>query len=201
MPQEQSSAYKIAYTDMDFMLSDVMRPARLLIEHTKVSTILDKAGIESTIVIFGSARIRPMQSLLKTIAEIEGRITVGDPKAPADLAKTKKLIDLCRHYDEARTFARIVAQHSDGKRLVVMTGGGPGIMEAANRGAHDAGAESIGLNITLPHEQHPNPYVTPEFCFSFHYFSIRKMQFLTRCKALVACPGGFGTFVSLARLQ
>lgn len=197
LPQEQSSAYKIAYMDLDFLESDEMRPVRLQIEHQKVTSILDKQGIESTIVVFGSARIRPLQALLQQIAELEGKITVGDdPDAPLKLAQVKKLIPLTRYYDEARAFARIVAQHSDGKRLVVMTGGGPGIMEAANRGAHDAGADSIGLNITLPHEQHPNPYVTPELCFSFHYFSMRKMHFLTRAKALVACPGGFGTFVS-----
>lgn len=193
--QEMSASYQIAWDDEQFLLSDELRGIRLQLEYQKIDSTLIAHGIESTIVVFGSARIRPLQALLKQIAEIEGRVTIGDPKAPAQLAEVKKLIPLCKYYDEARKFAQIVGQHSDGRRLVVMTGGGPGIMEAANRGAHDAGNDSIGLNITLPHEQHPNPYITPDLCFAFHYFSIRKMHFLLRCKALVACPGGFGTFV------
>ncbi|KAI9030296.1 hypothetical protein DFJ74DRAFT_465008 [Hyaloraphidium curvatum] len=195
--QEKSSTYKIAWHDNDFMTSDEVRPMRLGLEYTKVESVMQSRGIESTVVVFGSARIRPLAEIEARIEELGAMVAAGDDKAVAALETARKLLPLSRHYDEARLLGKLVAQHSDGFRLVVCTGGGPGIMEAANRGAYDAKCESIGLNITLPHEQHPNPYVTPELCFSHHYFAIRKMHFLLRAKALVACPGGFGTFDEL----
>ena len=173
-PQTQSPTYKLAFDDPDFLLRDDMRGLRLQLELTKPEIELQAQNVNSTIVVFGSARAADPSE---------------DPEGP-----------LAKYYAEARLFASLVsaASQSDKSRdYVVVTGGGPGIMEAANRGADDAGAKSIGFNITLPHEQHPNPYVTPELCFQFHYFAIRKMHFLMRARAMVAFPGGFGTMDEL----
>ncbi|WP_294611636.1 TIGR00730 family Rossman fold protein [Roseovarius sp.] len=174
--QTRAPAYRLAFADPDFMLRDELRPVRLQLELLKPEMILNERGIESTVVLFGGARI----------------------PAPADKAsaRTETLANLSRYYDEARKFSRLITEKSMatyGRELVVATGGGPGVMEAGNRGAADAGGSSIGLNIVLPHEQAPNEYVTPGLCFNFHYFAIRKMHFLMRAKAICVFPGGFGT--------
>lgn len=179
-PQTRSPAYRLAFADNDFLCRDELRPVRLQLELLKPEMMLDEAGISSTIVLFGGARI----------------------PAPADKdkARTKTLADLSRFYDEARSFARLMTERSmasGGREDVVVTGGGPGVMEAGNRGAQDAGGQSIGLNIVLPHEQAPNPYVTPSLSFNFHYFAIRKMHFLMRARAICVFPGGFGTLDEL----
>ncbi|PTX58043.1 hypothetical protein C8N43_2719 [Litoreibacter ponti] len=172
-PQTRSPAYALAFTDDDFMCRDELRPVRLQLELLKPELMMNEAGIESTIVLFGGARIpEPSQK---------------------DKARTKTLGELSRFYDEARKFAQLMTERSDGNDNVIVTGGGPGVMEAGSRGAQDAGGRSIGLNIVLPHEQAPNAYVTPELCFNFHYFAIRKMHFLMRARAISVFPGGFGT--------
>ncbi|WP_281708943.1 LOG family protein, partial [Phaeobacter italicus] len=175
-PQTEAPAYRLAFADDDFLCRDELRPVRLQLELLKPQMMLDEHGIESTIVMFGGARI----------------------PAPADKekARTQTLRDLSHFYDEARKFARLMTEKSmanGGKTDVIVTGGGPGVMEAGNRGAIDAGGASIGLNIVLPHEQAPNEYVTPDLCFNFHYFAIRKMHFLMRARAITIFPGGFGT--------
>lgn len=175
-PQTRAPAYRLAFTDDDFMGLDALRPVRLQLELLKPEMGLDAHGITSTIVLFGGARI-------------------PEP-ANKDKARTKTLADLSHFYDEAREFARLMtlkSMESDGHENVIVTGGGPGVMEAGNRGAVDAGGRSIGLNIVLPFEQAPNRYVTPELCFNFHYFGIRKMHFLMRARAVCVFPGGFGT--------
>jgi uncharacterized protein (TIGR00730 family) len=174
--QTRAPAYRLAFADPDFMLRDELRPVRLQLELLKPELILNERGIESTVVLFGGARI-------------------PEPANRAS-ARTKTLADLSRYYDEARKFAKLITEKSMasyGREYVVATGGGPGVMEAGNRGAADAGGSSIGLNIVLPHEQAPNEYVTPGLCFNFHYFAIRKMHFLMRAKAICVFPGGFGT--------
>jgi uncharacterized protein (TIGR00730 family) len=187
-PQTRAPSYRLAFADDDFMLREDLRPVRLQLELLKPELMMNEAGINSTIVLFGGARI-------------------PEPANKAS-ARTKTLADLSRYYDEARRFARIMTERSlatGGTDNVIVTGGGPGVMEAGNRGAADAGGRSIGLNIVLPHEQAPNPYVTPELCFNFHYFGIRKMHFLMRAAAITVFPGGFGTldemFESLTLIQ
>ena len=175
-PQTRAPAYKLAFADEDFLCRDELRSVRLQLELLKPELIMDERGIESTIVLFGGARI-------------------PEP-ANKSSARTKTLADLSKYYDQAREFARVMTEKSMksyGKEDVIVTGGGPGVMEAGNRGAMDAGGASIGLNIVLPHEQAPNEYVTPDLCFNFHYFAIRKIHFLMRAKAICVFPGGFGT--------
>ena len=178
--QTRHPAYKLAFADGDFMLRDDLRPVRLQLELLKPDLLMNERGIQSTIVMFGGARIpRPEH---------------------ADQAATPTLAKLAHYYDEAREFARLMtlrSVQSYGREDVIVTGGGPGVMEAGNRGAKDAGGVSIGLNIVLPHEQAPNTYVTPDLCFNFHYFAIRKMHFLMRAKAITVFPGGFGTLDEL----
>jgi len=179
-PQTQASAYKLAFNDFDFLCREELRPVRLQLELLKPEIMLDEYGVKSTIVLFGGARI-------------------VEP-AKKDQARTKTLADLSRFYDEAREFARLMTLKSmagGGQDDVVVTGGGPGVMEAGNRGAVDAGGVSIGLSIVLPFENTPNEYVTPDLCFNFHYFAIRKMHFLMRAKAICVFPGGFGTMDEL----
>lgn len=179
-PQARSPSYRLAFADPDFLCRDELRPVRLQLELLKPELLMAEYGIESTVVLFGGARI-------------------PEP-AQAATAQTRTLAELSRFYDEAREFARLVterAKRNGNRRDVIVTGGGPGVMEAGNRGAADAGGVSIGLNIVLPHEQAPNGYVTPELCFNFHYFGIRKMHFLLRAKAVAVFPGGFGTFDEL----
>ncbi|GAA6208886.1 TIGR00730 family Rossman fold protein [Cognatishimia sp. WU-CL00825] len=178
--QTRAPQYRLAFADDEFLCRDELRPVRLQLELLKPQMIQDEQGIESTIVMFGGARI-------------------PEP-AKKDTARTKTLADLSSFYDEAREFARLMTEKSKqtgGRENVIVTGGGPGVMEAGNRGAIDADGASIGLNIVLPFEQAPNEYVTPELCFNFHYFAIRKMHFLMRARAICVFPGGFGTMDEL----
>ncbi|MCG6884053.1 MAG: LOG family protein [Silicimonas sp.] len=181
-PQTRSPSYRLAFADPDFLCRDELRPVRLQLELLKPEMLMEEYGIASTIVLFGGARIPS-----------------PDNKASA---RTETLADLSRFYEEARKFARMVTEestrNSDGQREnVIVTGGGPGVMEAGNRGADEAGGVSMGLNIVLPHEQAPNAFVTPDLAFNFHYFAIRKMHFLMRAAAVAIFPGGFGTLDEL----
>ena len=184
-PQTMAPAYRLAFDDKDFLCSEDLRPIRLQLELLKPEMRLSERGIESTVVIFGGARL-------------------PEPGKEAWAAKNdiqKKNLQInARYYKEAQIFARLVSEYSSttyNKEMVVVTGGGTGVMEAGNRGASDAGAPSIGLNVVLPHEQAPNEYITPDLCFNFHYFAIRKMHFLMRAKAVAVFPGGFGTMDEL----
>ncbi len=178
--QTRAPAYRLAFEDRDFMKHEDLRPVRLQLELLKPEMAMNEEGITSTVVLFGGARI-------------------PEPDKRAE-ARTETLAGLADYYDEARKFAAIASRESmarGGGEYVVVTGGGPGVMEAGNRGAQDVGARSIGLNIVLPHEQAPNEYVTPELCFNFHYFAIRKMHFLMRAAAVAVFPGGYGTLDEL----
>ena len=188
-PQTEDPAYRLAFQDLDFLLREDLRPVRFQLELLKPELLLDEANIGSTFVFYGSARIPEPE---KADALIDAAAT-DEQRLIAERLKAKSV-----YYDEARKLARLasrVPRDSEGKRqFVVCSGGGPSIMEAANRGACDEGQESIGLNIVLPHEQMPNPYVTPSLSFQFHYFALRKMHFLLRARAVAVFPGGFGTF-------
>lgn len=198
----ESPSYQVAYKDAEFMQADDLRPVRLQLELLKPEEYLRRNHIESTIVVFGSARILPAeqaQAALRTATEHAARHP-EDPQARQALARASRQVHYAHYYEEARRFSRIVSQRFQSGspcRFVVVTGGGPGIMEAGNRGAFDADALSVGLNITLPHEQEPNPYISPALCFHFNYFALRKMHFMMRARALVAFPGGFGTLDEL----
>jgi uncharacterized protein (TIGR00730 family) len=184
-PQTDSPSYRLAYTDLDFLCREDMRPVRFQLELLKAELVLAEKGIKSTVVMFGGARI-PAPG--------------ADAWAAKNDVQRKNLEAASVYYDEARKFAQICSRHSgqlNHQEYVVVTGGGPGVMEAGNRGAADVGAPSIGLNIVLPHEQAPNEFVTPELSFNFHYFAIRKMHFMMRAKAFVVFPGGFGTMDEL----
>jgi uncharacterized protein (TIGR00730 family) len=198
-PHCQSPSYRLAYQDPEFILRDELRPVRLQLELLKPELILQEHRIESTIVIFGSARIPEPEAAMAALREARAELQRNetDPALQRKLKIAERRMANSRYYDEARKLGRLIATHSDNHRAVVMTGGGPGIMEAANRGAHEAGAASIGMNIVLAHEQLPNPYITPELNFQFHYFAIRKMHLLMRARCLIAFPGGFGTLDEL----
>jgi uncharacterized protein (TIGR00730 family) len=205
-----SSSYIPADKDTEFLQRDELRPIRIGLELLKPELIQKEEQIESTIVVFGSARLHEPAAATQALRQAEEKAArnSADQTLQQQLAIAKRQLELAKYYDVAREFARLVSStcqvdgHCD---YVVVTGGGPGIMEAANRGAADVNAKSIGLNITLPHEQNPNPYITPRLSFQFRYFAIRKMHFLIRAKALVAFPGGFGTldelFETLTLLQ
>ncbi len=192
-PQTLSPAYRLAIDDKDFLYREELRPVRLQLELLKTEMLLQERCIRSTVVLFGGARIPE-----------PGR----EAWAARNDVQKRNLEANSRYYEEARSFARLVSGYSattNHREMVIVTGGGPGVMEAGNRGADDVGAPSIGLNIVLPHEQAPNAYVTPGLCFNFHYFAIRKMHFLMRAKAIAVFPGGFGTldemFESLTLIQ
>jgi uncharacterized protein (TIGR00730 family) len=199
---ERSPAYRVAYDDSEFLHEDFLRPVRLQLELLKPEMLLRRHQIRSTIVVFGSARILPPDHAQTRLDDARARLkeNPGDAALAAAVRFAEHQVSLSRYYEEARRFSRLVStlvQRADRRDFVVVTGGGPGIMEAANRGAYDVGAMSAGLNITLPQEQEPNPYVSPELCLQFHYFAMRKMHFLLRAVALVAFPGGFGTLDEL----
>ena len=201
-PQSSSPAYRLAYADADFILTDEMRPVRLLLELSKPELTLQQHNIHHTIVIFGSARILDPDTAANNLSAVDEKLRLQPADSLLLTARQKAIKDLdkSRYYSEARRLAEKITRESCAHnlpRLHIITGGGPGIMEAANRGAADAGGESIGLNITLPQEQRPNPFITPDLCFQFHYFAMRKMHFLLRAQALVIFPGGFGTLDEL----
>ncbi|MEO6324560.1 MAG: TIGR00730 family Rossman fold protein [Thermoanaerobaculia bacterium] len=197
-----SPNYVLAEDDLDYLARPEQRGVRLQLELNKTESAMHEAGIRSTIVVFGGARIVERSIAEARVAAAEKAVSDSpqDPIAQQALEMARRLLQKSHYYDEARSFGRIVSstcQKNGFCDFVVMTGGGPGVMEAANRGAFDIDAKSVGLNIQLPHEQAPNAYITPELCFQFHYFGIRKMHFLIRAKALVAFPGGFGTLDEL----
>ncbi|MBT0668729.1 TIGR00730 family Rossman fold protein [Novosphingobium profundi] len=193
--QTQNPSYKLAFQDTDFLLRDELRPVRFQLELLKPEMLLEEANIGSTLVMYGSARIPSPEKCEGVLA----RATTEDEKKIAE-----RLVAKAKYYEEARELARIASQcglvEKGMRQFVVCSGGGPSIMEAANRGAHEVGAESLGLNIVLPHEQAPNPYVTPRLSFQFHYFALRKMHFLLRARAVAVFPGGFGTLDEMLEL-
>jgi uncharacterized protein (TIGR00730 family) len=188
----KADANRLAFADPEFLLRRETRGMRIQLEMLKPDLAQTALGIHNTVVVFGSARILAPDQAQNRLIDAE------DGHNPEAIAWARKQVALSSYYSQARSFAQLVARHTASqsdpeKRLFVCTGGGPGIMEAANRGAHDEGALNVGLNIALPHEQQPNPYITPQLCFKFHYFALRKMHFMMRAKALIAFPGGFGT--------
>lgn len=199
-PQTDSPSYRLAFQDTEFLLREELRPVRFQLELLKPEMLLDEAKIGSTLVIYGSARIPQPDHCSALMAAA---------KTPEEQRVAERLCAKAGYYEQSMQLAArasAVPRDGEGRRhFVVTSGGGPSIMEAANRGAHECGAESIGLNIVLPHEQAPNLYVTPELCFNFHYFAIRKMHFLMRARAICIFPGGFGTldemFESLTLIQ
>jgi hypothetical protein len=193
-----SPTYRQADRDPDFLQLDETRGVRLQIDYLKAELLLESYGVKHTIVVFGSTRICESGAARRQVAALESELAHDSTNAELEqrLAVARRILAKSGYYDIARELGRVVGSCGTGPgdcRITLVTGGGPGVMEAANRGAHDVGAKSIGLNITLPREQYPNPYVTPELCFRFHYFSTRKLHFLLRAKALVAFPGGYGT--------
>jgi uncharacterized protein (TIGR00730 family) len=198
----QSPSYRRTDQDTEFLNRDDLRALRLHLEYLKPEFIQREQGIQSTIVVFGSARLPEPAVARQRLAEAEAALACrpDDPVLRSNVETARKQWELSPFYDHARDFARLVSStcQVDGRcEYVIVTGGGPGVMEAANRGAADVGAKSIGFNIILPHEQTPNTYITPELCFQFRYFALRKMHFMLRARALVAFPGGFGTLDEL----
>ncbi|MDR2116085.1 MAG: LOG family protein [Planctomycetaceae bacterium] len=203
-----SPSYSLAFLDQDFMRSDSARSIRLQLEMEKPEYFLRQYAIRSTVIVFGSARFISQKKASRLLSEAEERLVLepDNTEFRDAVTRAKLRLETSVYYEQAREFARIVSEDIK-KQLsletnepfdyVICTGGGPGIMEAANRGAHEAGLPTIGLNIKLPYEQRPNPYISPQLCFQFHYFNVRKLHFMLRAKALVACPGGFGTFDEL----
>jgi len=199
---KKSPAYKIAYHDNDFIDTDDLRPVRLQLELLKPELILRKQKIVSTIVVFGGTRILEPRKAEVRVKKIEAKLKrkPGNATLKKQLRIAKAIRVKSHFYDEARELGRLVSkecQMRNEHQFVIVTGGGPGIMEAANRGAYDVDAKSIGMNISIPMEQQPNPYISPELCMQFHYFALRKMHFFLRAKALVAFPGGYGTMDEL----
>ena len=198
----ESPSYRQADQDIDFLNQDETRGVRLQIDYEKPEFLLQQHGVSHTIVVFGSTRIHEPATAQMRVDGMRAQLAqdTGNEALQRKLRVAERLLEKSRYYEVAREFGRLVSEaaktlHDD--QLMIMTGGGPGMMEAANRGAFDTGSKSIGLNINLPHEQYPNPYITPNLCFSFHYFALRKLHFLLRTRALVAFPGGYGTFDEL----
>jgi uncharacterized protein (TIGR00730 family) len=194
-----SPTYRQADQDLDFLDSDDTRGVRLQIDYLKAELELRRRGVEHTIVVFGGTRIREPVAAERRVRELREQLdsVPGDAEIARQLAIAERVRAKSRYYDVARELGRLVGQCRGDRfdcRVMLMTGGGPGIMEAANRGAYDVGASSVGLNITLPRAQFPNPYMSADLCFRFHYFATRKLHFLLRARALVAFPGGYGTF-------
>lgn len=198
----ESPSYKLAEFDIDFLKRSENRPLRMQLELLKTETLLRENKVDSTIVVFGGTQIVPRdraEAALQTARNAAQKLP-DDPQLVRAVERAESVLAKSHFYEEAREFSRIVSEcgQRDGRcKFVIMTGGGPGIMEAANRGAFEIGGKSIGLNIDLPHEQEPNPYITPELCFRFHYFAMRKFHFVLRAAALVLFPGGFGTLDEL----
>lgn len=197
-----SPSYQLAEQDLELLSRPELRPIRLQLELLKPEMSFVEHRIESTIVCFGGTQVVERSPAERRLEEAEAHLAANPDSTAAsrNVQRAERLLAKASYYDCAREFGRIASTHSQKnshRQYVVVTGGGPGIMEGANRGAFDVGAKSIGLNITLPHEQAPNAYITPELCFRFHYFALRKMHFLLRAKALVVFPGGFGTMDEL----
>jgi uncharacterized protein (TIGR00730 family) len=198
----ESPSYRRADNDLEFLSWDSVRGVRLQIDYLKPELLFQQHRIRHTIVVFGSTRICEPAAACRNVDALKTAMAgdTGNRDLARRLAIAERVREKSHYYEVAREFGRLVSitnQTASGQHSVIVTGGGPGIMEAANRGAFDIGAKSIGLNITLPHEQYPNPYITPNLCFNFHYFAMRKLHFLLRAKALVAFPGGYGTFDEL----
>jgi uncharacterized protein (TIGR00730 family) len=195
----ESPSYRSADTDTGFLAEDDLRGVRLELDYLKPELRLREHQIERTIVVFGSTRICEPAAARRMVQTWRAQLDAdrNNSELRRGLAAAERIEAKSRYYEVAREFGRLVAEACRDTRTAIMTGGGPGMMEAANRGAFDAGAKSVGLNIKLPHEQYPNPYVTPELCFSLHYFALRKLHFLRRARALVAFPGGYGTLDEL----
>ncbi len=200
-PQSKSPSYRLSYNDLDFIMRDELRPVRMQLEWLKPELTQMEHRIEATVVVFGSARIYEPDRAAAELCRAESALAdrPGDTRLQAAVTKARRLQEKSKYYQEARQLGALITE--DAKRfqqnVLVVTGGGPGIMEAANRGAADVGGKSMGFNIVLPGEQEPNRYITPDLCFQFHYFALRKMHFLMRAIALVIFPGGYGTLDEL----
>lgn len=198
----ESHSYRMAELDIDFLGRGEQRPVRMQLELQKVETLLRENNITSTIVVYGGTQIVPQDQAEARLAGAKRLLKKNpdEPRAKRAIERAESVLEKAHFYEEAREFGQLVSStcQTNGKcDFVIATGGGPGIMEAANRGAFEVGAKSVGLNIELPHEQEPNPYITPELCFQFSYFALRKFHFVLRAEALVVFPGGFGTLDEL----
>lgn len=198
---QDHSSYRLAFADNEFLMQDELRHVRLQLEYLKPQLVLEQHNITATIVVFGSARFLSPEQAKTAVALAEKQLAEADTAQNQQaLKRANKQLDNSKYYTASQQFSALATRYSccnPDCAMTIISGGGPGVMEAANRGAMDAGGQSIGLNIVLPREQQPNPYITPQFCFQFHYFAIRKMHFLQRARALVAFPGGFGTLDEL----
>uniref|UniRef100_UPI0040486B70 LOG family protein n=1 Tax=Rheinheimera sp. TaxID=1869214 RepID=UPI0040486B70 len=198
---QDHSSFRLAFADHEFLMQDELRHVRLQLEYLKPQLVLEQHNISATIVVFGSARFLSPEHAQTELAKAQQVLAVTDSAQQRQrVQQAQRQLRNSQYYSASQQFAALATRYSCCNKdcaMTIISGGGPGIMEAANRGAMDAGGESIGLNIVLPKEQHPNPYITPQFCFQFHYFAIRKMHFLQRARALVAFPGGFGTLDEL----
>ena len=198
---QEHSSYRLAFADNAFLMQDELRHVRLQLEYLKPQLVLEQHNIDATIVVFGSARFLSPEHAQTELAKAQQQLSADDnAQSRQALKQAEKQLRNSQYYAASQQFAALATRYSCCNKdcaMTIISGGGPGVMEAANRGAMEAGGESIGLNIVLPREQQPNPYITPQFCFQFHYFAIRKMHFLQRARALVAFPGGFGTLDEL----